>query len=142
MKQAIKGASKWLTEHTKRNPIPYKLFKSIVDKQIVWAKSRGVNLDFGELSEAVKAELLKAGIHVMSPDGKQPEYSATSKIATGEESHPLIPVIGDLTLSLSDDEPTLPRLFGWFHAVFDKATAEDITELRFSVNAVKEASDA
>lgn len=135
MKQAIKGASKWLIEHTKRNPIPYKLFKSIVDKQIVWAKSRGVNLDFGEVSEAVKAELLKAGIHVMSPDGKQPE---ASKIATGKESS-TIPV---LTLSLIDGEPILPALFRWLYGVFNKATAEGFTELRFSVNAVKETGHA
>ena len=43
MKQAVKGASKWLIEHTKRNPIPFKLFKSILDKQIEWAKNnRGI----------------------------------------------------------------------------------------------------
>ena len=135
MKQAIKGASKWLTEHTKRNPIPYKLFKSIVDKQIEWAKNRGVTLNFGELSEAVKAELLKAGINVMSPDGKQPE---ASKIATGKEPS----TIPALTLSLNGDTPILPALFRWLYGVFNKATAEGFTELRFSVNAVEESGHA
>lgn len=142
MKQAVKGASKWLIEHSKRNPIPFKLFKSILDKQIEWAKNnRGVKIDFGELSEAVKSELLKSGIYVMSPDGKtnMPEYTSASLFATGEESSSPMP---SLTLSLSDDEPTLPKLFGWLQIVFSKATAEGITELRFTVNAVKETGHA
>ena len=135
MKQAIKGASKWLTEHTKRNPIPYKLFKSIVDKQIVWAKGRGVNLDFGELSEAVKTELLKAGIHTMSPDGTQTEASL---FATGEQPT----TIPALILSLKGDTPILPAIFKWLYGVFNKATAEGFTELRFSVKAVEESGHA
>ncbi len=140
MKQAVKGASKWLKEHTKQNPIPCKFFKSILDNQIKWGKNnRGVTIDFGELSEAVKAELLKAGIYVMSPDGKQPEHNTASLFATGEDSHSPIPA---LILSLSDNEPTLPKFFGWLHTVFDKATAEGITELRFTVNAVKESGHA
>ena len=142
MKQAVKGASKWLIEHSKRNPIPFKLFKSILDKQIEWAKNnRGITLNFGELSEAVKAELLKGGIYVMSPDGKpnkKPENTSASLFATSEESSPL----SALTLSLSDYEPILPKLFGWLHAVFDNASAVGITELRFTVSAVKEAGHA
>lgn len=144
MKQAVKGASKWLIEHTKRNPIPYKLFKSILDKQIEWAKNnRGVTLDFGELSEAVKTELLKSGIYVMSlankngKPNKMPEHTSASKFAAGE--HGAIPA---LTLSLKGDKPILPVFFRWCYAVFDKATAEGITELRFSVNASGEAAHA
>ena len=133
MKQAVKGASKWLIENAKHNPIPYKLFKSILDKQIEWAKSRGVTLDFNEFSDAVRAELLKVGIHTMSPDGKQPEHT------TDKESHFPIPA---LTLSLRDDEPTLPALFRWLYRTFDKAIADSITELRFSVSAVKESGHA
>lgn len=141
MKTAIKGASNWLKKHTKQNPIPYKFFKSILDNQVKWGEGRGVRIDFAELSEAVKAELLKAGIYVMSPDGtsEQPEHKTVSLFAENEESHSPMPA---LTLSLSDNEPTLPKLFGWFHAVFDKATAEGITGLRFTVNAVKEAGHA
>lgn len=140
MKQAVKGASKWLKEHTKRNLVPYKLFESILNKQVEWAKNnRGVMLNFSELSEAVKSELLKAGIYVMSPDGKQPEHKTASLFATGEDSHSSIPA---LTLSLADNEPTLQKFFGWLHTVFNKATAEGITELRFTVNAVKEAGHA
>ena len=143
MKQAVKGASKWLKEHTKHNPIPFKLFKSILDKQIEWAKNnRGVTLNFGELSEAVRAELLKGGIYVMSPDGKpnkKPEHTSVSHFATGEESHSAIP---PLTLSLKGDTPILPALFRWLCGVFDKATVEGVTELRFTVNAVKEAGHA
>ena len=123
----------------KLNPIPYAFFKSIINKQIEWAAKRSVALEVSELSDAVKAELLKAGIYVMSPDGKQPEHNTASLFATGEESHPPIPA---LTLSLSDNEPTLHKFFGWLHTVFDKATAEGITELRFSANAVKEAEHA
>ena len=139
MKQAVKGASKWLIEHTKRNPIPFKLFKSILDKQIEWAKNnRGVTLNFAELSEAVKSELLKGGIYVMSPDGKQPEHATASHFATCEDSS-RFPA---LTLSLADSEPTLPKFFGWLHTVFSKTSAEGITELRFTVNAVKESGHA
>lgn len=124
MKQAINGASKWLIEKSKYNPIPYKFFKSIVDKQIEWAKkNRDVTLNFDELAESVKAELLKAGISVMSPDGKQ------SEAATSQQPH----TIPDLTLNLKGDTPIFPALFGWLHGVFNKATAEGITELRFSV---------
>ena len=89
IKQAVRGASKWLIEHTKRNPIPFKFFKSILDKQIEWAKNnRGVTLNFAELSEAVKSELLKGGIYVMSADGKtnKPEHTSASLFAAGEES--------------------------------------------------------
>ncbi len=143
MKQAVKGASKWLIEHTKRNLIPYKLFKSILDKQIEWAKNnRGVTLDFSELSEAVKTELLKAGIYTMSPDGKQPEHTSASNFAAGEEAHRAIHA---LTLSLKGDKPILPvfgEFFRWYYVVFDKSTAEGFTELRFSVNASREAGHA
>ena len=137
MKQAVKGASKWLIEHTKRNPIPFKLFKSILDKQVEWAKNnRGITLNFGELSEAVKSELLKGGIYVMSADGKtnKPENTSASLFAAGEEPY----IFPALTLSLSDDEPTLPKFFGWLHAVFSKATANGITELQFAVKAIKD----
>lgn len=135
MKQAVRGASKWLIEHTKSNPIPFKLFKSILDKQIEWAKNnRGITLNFGELSEAVKSELLKGGIYVISENGisNQPEHTSASLFATGE------PAFSSLTLSLSDDEPTLPKFFGWLHAVFSKATANGITELQFAVKAIKD----
>lgn len=143
MKQAVKGASKWLIEHTKRNPIPFKLFKSILDKQIEWAKNnRGITLNFAELSDAVKSELLKGGIYVISENGisNQPEHTSASLFATCEEFYPS--PIPALTLSLSDDEPTLPKFFGWLQIVFSKASAEGITELRFSVNAVKESGHA
>ena len=136
MKQAVKGASKWLIEHSKRNPIPFKLFKSILDKQIEWAKNnRGVTLNFGELSEAVRAELLKGGIYVMSPDGKHSEHKTASHFATGEEPHS---AISPLTLSLKGDTPILPALFRWLCGVFDKATANGITELQFAVKAIKD----
>jgi|GEM_PF-4171042 len=141
MKQAARGASKWLIEHTKRNPIPFKFFKSILDKQIEWAKNnRGVTISFGELSEAVKAELLKSGIYVMSADGKtnKPEHTSASLFAAGEEPY----IFPSLTLSFAYSDPILPKLFGWLCRVFDEASVEGIADLRFTVNAVKESDHA
>lgn len=127
MKQAVKGASKRLIEHSKRNPIPFKLFKLILDKQIEWAKNnRGITLNFGELSEAVKAELLKGGIYVMSPDGKtnKPEYTSASLFATGEEPY----IFPELTLSFAYSDPTLRkftyRLFFFFCDNSDSSNKE------------------
>ena len=66
MKKAAESAAKWLADkvmgNPKLNPVPYGLFKSIVSKQVEWAAKRGVRFDFTELSEAVRTELLKAGI--------------------------------------------------------------------------------
>ena len=141
MKQAVKGASKWLIEHSKRNPIPFKLFKSILDKQIEWAKNnRGVTLNFVELSEAVKSELLKGGIYVMSPDGKPniPENTSASLFATGEVPY----TFPELTPSFAYGDSILPRLFGWLCRVFDEASEEGIADLRFTVSAVKETGHA
>ena len=80
MKTAVKGASKWLIEkataNKKLNPIPYALFKTILNKQIEWARSqRGQNLNFDELAELVKAELLKSGIHTMTESIKRESVS-------------------------------------------------------------------
>ncbi len=78
----------------------------------------------------------------MSADGKtnKPEYTSASLFAAGEEFY--LSPIPALTLSLTDNEPTLPKLFGWLHAVFNEASEEGITELRFTVSAVKEAGHA
>ena len=75
MKKAAESAAKWLADkvmgNPKLNPVPYGLFRSIVSKQIEWAAKRGVRFDFTELSEAVRTELLKAGIYTMSEGGRQ-----------------------------------------------------------------------
>lgn len=63
MKTAVKSAAKWLLEkakdNPKLNPVPFPLFKSILEKQITWAREqRGFYLSFDELAENVRAELL------------------------------------------------------------------------------------
>ena len=63
MKTAVKSAAKWLLEkakdNPKLNPVPFPLFKSILEKQITWAREqRGFYLSFDELAEYVRAELL------------------------------------------------------------------------------------
>lgn len=136
MRKAAESAAKWLADkvmgNPKLNPIPYPFFKSIVNKQVEWAAKRGMRLDFLELSEAVRAELLKAGIYTMSENGRQEHKTASLFDAdSGGEIPPLI-------LSLSDDEPKMPALFKWLHYVFDKAASEGFKELHFSVKAVKE----
>lgn len=69
--KAAASAAKWLKTHSKLNPIPYPFFVSIVSKQVDWGKSqRGVILNFSELAQATRSELLKAGIRVMSESGK------------------------------------------------------------------------
>ena len=134
MRKAAESAAKWLADkvmgNPKLNPIPYPFFKSIVNKQVEWAAKRGMRLDFLELSEAVRAELLKAGIYTMSENGRQ-EHRTESIFDTDTEIPPL-------TLSLSDDEPKFPALFKWLYSVFDRAAREGFKELHFSVKAVKE----
>lgn len=71
MKTAVKSAAKWLLEkakdNPKLNPVPFPLFKSILEKQITWAREqRGFYLSFDELAENVRAELLKSNFFPMS----------------------------------------------------------------------------
>ena len=71
MRKATESAAKWLADkvkgNPKLNPIPYSFFKSIISKQVEWARTqRKIILNFEELAEAVSAELLKAGIYVMA----------------------------------------------------------------------------
>lgn len=66
MRKAVESAANWLAAHSKHNPIPYPLFKSIITKQIEWADKKGIRLDFAKLADAVRAELQKSGIRVTS----------------------------------------------------------------------------
>ena len=86
MRKATESATKWLTEkvrsNPKLNPIPCPFFKSIISKQVEWARTqRKIILNFEELAEAVSAELLKAGIYVMA------ENSAKKEIKPERESN-------------------------------------------------------
>lgn len=109
MKKAAESAAKWLADkvmgNPKLNPVPYALFRSIVNKQIEWAAKRGVRFDFTELSEAVRSELLKAGIYTMSSDGKQEHKTASLFDANSGGEIP------SLILRLGDDDPKMPALF-------------------------------
>ena len=91
MKKAAESAAKWLADKVKANPklnpIPYPFFKSIINKQIEWAAKRGVALDFTELAEAVRKELLKVGIHTMAESKKESKSEReTSSLFEGTES--------------------------------------------------------
>lgn len=130
MKTAARSASKWLIEkageNKKLNPIPFALFQKILGKQIEWAKSqRNVTINFEELAGEVSAELLKYGIYVMPADGRQGSIFNDSKTEPGND-------FPALTLKADDG---LTAIFGWLHAVFNKAGVMGITELVFSVKA-------
>ena len=144
MRKAAESAAKWLADkvrgNPKLNPIPYPFFKSIVNKQVEWARTqRGIALDFEELAEAVRTELLKAGVHTMPEGGRQQSATkteaGTASIFDADDGGEIPPLI----LSLSDDEPKMPALFKWLHYVCDRAVNEGFKELHFSVKAVKEA---
>lgn len=138
MKKAAESAAKWLTEKAKSNPklnpVPYPFFRSIINKQIEWASKRGVNLNFDELSEAVRTELLKSGIHTMSGNGTQEHKTSVSDDG----------IIFPLHLNLNVTTPhsgalePMRMLFKWFNLVFEKASAEGYSCLRISVNAEEE----
>ena len=143
MKKAAESAAKWLADkvmgNPKLNPVPYGLFKSIVSKQVEWAAKRGVRFDFTELSEAVRTELLKAGIYTMSEGGRQ----SAGRTETDKTESLFDAVSGgeipSLILRLGDDVPKMPALFKWLYQVFNMAVNQDVIELQFSVKTVKEA---
>ena len=116
MKKAAESAAKWLADkvmgNPKLNPIPFPFFKSIVSKQVEWARTqRNVNLNFEELSDAVRSELLKSGIHVMSESRKEnkPEHEDWRNV--------------DST---------------WFALVLEKAAIEKCSCLKISVQSEEE----
>lgn len=92
MIKAALSAASWLADKVKANPklnpIPYPFFKSILNKQVEWARTqRGLRLEFEELAEAVRKELLKVGIHTMSESKKESKSEReTSSLFEGTES--------------------------------------------------------
>lgn len=150
MKKAAESAAKWLADkvrgNPKLNPIPFPFFKSIVSKQVEWARTqRNVNLKFDELSDAVRSELLKAGIHVMSESRKEnkPEREdwrnsdSTEKGTEHEILPPLHLSLNPLTLNAGALEP-MHKLFKWFALVLEKAAIEKCSCLKISVHSEEE----
>ena len=97
MMKAAHSAASWLADKVKANPklnpSPYPFFKSIVNKQVEWARTqRGIRLEFEELAEAVRKELLKVGIHTMAESKKESKSEReTSSLFEGTESWEAIP---------------------------------------------------
>lgn len=150
MKVAVKGATKWLIEkataNKKLNPVPYALFKSILEKQIEWARQqRGRILDFEELASAAREELLKSGIYVMSGsrNKQEAEIEHEEKLLFSElDEKDMTEISPVLNLELTSDASfTMARLFDWLHSVFDKAVANKYSSLQVSVKAVTEAEN-
>ena len=84
IKKAARSAAKWLSVQVKNNqklnPLPYPFFSTAINNQVNWGKTqRGVILDFEELAQATRSELLKAGIHVMSESGRENSGSEALK---------------------------------------------------------------
>lgn len=70
MEKLAKAISNWLVGQVKNNPklnpVPPQIFDALLKKQIDAAKKRGQNIDYNTLAEAVKIELAKSKITVIS----------------------------------------------------------------------------
>lgn len=134
MKKAVDSATKWLTDkvrgNPKLNPIPYAFFKSIINKQVEWAAKRGVNLNFTELAEAVRAELLKAGIYTMSESRNKHQ---TNNAETRENIPPLL-----IKFHSAGEAASMTVIFDWLHRVFTKAANENYSGLHISASTTQE----
>ena len=142
MRKAAQSAASWLADkvkgNPKLNPIPYPFFKSIVNKQIEWAAKRGAFLNFEELAEAVRMELLKEGIYTMSESKKEAKSEhASSPSFEGTESRESVQV-SPQTLCLKADD-NFAVLILWLQGVIDTAIAEKYTGLELSAKITREA---
>lgn len=141
MIKAAHSAASWLADKVKANPklnpIPYPFFKSIVNKQVEWARTqRGIRLEFEELAEAVRKELLKVGIHTMSESKKESKSEReTSSLFEGTESGEAIP---PQTLHLRADD-NFAVLINWLQGVIDSAVEEKYTGLELTAKITREA---
>ena len=141
MRKAAESAAKWLADkvkgNSKLNPIPYPFFKSIVNKQVEWARTqRGITLDFEELAEAVRTELLKAGIYTMAESKKESKSERESgSLFEGTESGEAIP---PQTLHLKADD-NFAVLINWLQRVIDSAVEEKYSGLELMAKITREA---
>ena len=141
MEKAVDSATKWLAEkvkgNPKLNPIPYPFFKSIINKQVEWAAKRDVALDFEELAEAVRGELLKAGIYTMA-DSRSGNKSARQVGDTDAEARGAIPPLL-IKFHSAGEAVSMTVIFDWLHRVFTKAANEKYSGLRITADGTKEA---
>ncbi|MBQ7544897.1 MAG: hypothetical protein IJT02_08140 [Synergistaceae bacterium] len=137
MKKATESAAKWLAGKAKAdpklNPIPYPFFKSIISKQVEWAAKRGVALNFTELAEAVRTELLKSGIHTMA-DSRPAQPVRKDTADTGGAIPPLLLQFGSLGEAMC-----AITIFDWLQTVFQKAHAANSSGVELSARIDKEA---
>lgn len=137
MKKAVDSAAKWLADkvkgNPKLNPIPYAFFKSIINKQVEWAAKRGVTLNFSELAEAVRAELLRAGIYTMAESSKD----SKPKQENPEAISPLL-----IEFHSAGEAASAMVIFDWLNRVFTKAANEKFSALCITANGTKEADHA
>ena len=148
MKKAVDSATKWLAEkvkgNPKLNPIPYPFFKSIISKQVEWAAKRDVALDFEELAEAVRGELLKAGIYVMADSRADRSGSKSSRQetipieGTDTEARGAIPPLF-IRFHSAGEAVSMTLIFDWLNRVFTKAASEKYSGLRITADGTKEA---
>ena len=146
MKKAVDSATKWLAEkvkgNPKLNPIPYPFFKSIINKQVEWAAKRDVALDFEELAEAVRGELLKAGIYTMadsraSRSGSKSARQETIPLdGTDTEARGAIPPLL-IKFHSAGEAVSMTVIFDWLHRVFTKAANEKYSGLRITADGTK-----
>ena len=141
MRKAAQSAASWLADKVKHNPklnpIPYPFFKSIVNKQVEWARTqRGITLKFEELAEAVKTELLKAGIHTMAESKKEAksERESSSLFESIESGEAILPN----TIHLKADD-NFAVLINWLQKVLDCAVDENYSGLDLTAKITKEA---
>ncbi len=135
MKTAIDGAVKWLTEKARNKTMAYSFFKSAIDHQIEWATKRKFpkSLNFTELSEAVKAELIKQGYKILNAKDNDRQQNLFSEGATSCEILPAI------VLSRQRESYfTLEKVFGWLKTAFERASAGNYSQIRLSACGVKE----
>ena len=146
MKKTAESAAKWLADKVKANPklnpIPYPFFKSIINKQIEWAAKRGVALDFTELAEAVRSELLKAGIYTMADSKPQHQPAKLShEDIYQQDTGGVIPPLF-IQFSSASEAMCAITIFDWLHKVFSKAHAEKYSGLRLTASGTQEVHHA
>ena len=141
MKTAVKGATKWFLEKAKANPIPYALFKAILNKQIEWARKRNVVINFEELAKAVRAELLKEGIYTMADDtGREistPKQKTASLFDNAESGEGIPPLL--INFSSVGEALSATVIFDWLARTLSKAKAEKYSGLELTAREIKEA---
>ena len=134
MKKAAESAAKWLASkvqsNPKLNPIPFGLFKAILEKQVTWARTqRGIYISFDELAENVRAELLKSNITVLPENVK--------KIGTvkSENDHTNALIVN---FKSSGEAVCFSLLFEWLCQVFTRASEGKCSGVQIDAKMLKE----